>query len=128
MRPPPHDPPVAHDEDLVTVANRTEPVCNDDAGTSPAPEIVIDRLFDNRIQPRGGLVEDGHGRITCQRPRDLEPLSLAATEIPAVLGHVAIVVAGPDGNLLVDLRILERPGHASFEHGIVPEREVVAGR
>src|SRR4051812_14856477 len=80
MRPPPHDPPVAHDEDLVTVANRTEPVCNDDAGTSPAPEIVIDRLFDNRIQRRGGLVEDDHGRITCQRPRDLEPLSLAATE------------------------------------------------
>src|SRR5260221_5842215 len=50
MRPPLHDPPVAHHENLVTVANRAEPVGNDDAGASPAPEILVDRLFNDRIQ------------------------------------------------------------------------------
>ncbi len=69
MRPLLHDPPVAHHEDLVTIANRAEPVGDDDAGASPAPEIVVNRLFDDRIQRRGGLVEDDHGRIARQRSR-----------------------------------------------------------
>src|SRR5215468_1504340 len=121
-----HDPALAQHYDLVAIADRGEPVCNDDAGAAAPPQAVIDRLFDRGIERRCGLVQDQHGRVADESARDLDALTLAAAEIPAVLRHDAIMIAGADRDLLMDHRILQGPRYARLRHGVIPKRQVVA--
>ena len=65
-------------------------------------------LFGDRIERGGRLVEHEDRRIADQRARDLDALALAAAEIGAAFVDMAIVVAGPRRDVVVDGGVLQR--------------------
>ena len=80
------------------------------------------------IQGAGGLVEDQQARIADQRPGDLQPLPLAAREVPGPLGDGRVVTASPLQQVAMDRRAqagLDQPVAADQ---LVPESQVVAHR
>lgn len=48
------------------------------AALAPLPQRVDDETFEFSVQPGAGLVENQDSRVTHHRPREAEPLSLAA--------------------------------------------------
>jgi hypothetical protein len=101
MGPTLNDPSVSHHDDFVAVPDGAQPVRDDDASTASAAKIIIDGFFNTGIERGGGLIEDDDRRISGKRTGDLDPLTLATAEIPAVLRDMAIVVSGTDRNLLL---------------------------
>ena len=74
----------------------------------PAPGCVVEGGLDGAlglvVEGAGGLVEDEHRRVAQQRPRDGEPLLLAAGEpVPAGADH-GVVAVGEAGEHVVDPR------------------------
>ena len=74
------DPALDDDQDLGGVADGGEPMGDGDGG--PVFDQGIERLLDlalgGGVQRRGRLVEQQDGRVLEQRPRDRQPLALAA--------------------------------------------------
>ncbi len=56
------------------------------------------------VERGGGLVEDEDGRVAQDRPRDRDPLALAAREAVAALADDRVVTLGKIRDQLVDLR------------------------
>src|SRR5207248_11464419 len=82
-----HDLPVLHDEDLVRAADGREAVRDHErrAATPQRTQPVLDGRLALRVEARGGLVEDQDPRIGEDRPRDRDPLALAARQLDASL-------------------------------------------
>src|SRR5262245_9980479 len=92
---------VEHD-DFVAVANCAQPMRNDDACAPTAPQIVVNLLFGIGIKRGGRLVEHQDRRIAHQCSSNFNALSLSATKIRAALRDVAIVIAEPSRDLVLD--------------------------
>mmetsp|Transcript_100018 Transcript_100018/g.291744 ORF Transcript_100018/g.291744 Transcript_100018/m.291744 type:complete len:227 (+) Transcript_100018:577-1257(+) len=90
---------VVDDDDLVGVHDRCEPVRDDhDAagalhGGDHVVQGVLDLLLVLRVQGARGLVQEQELGPPQQRPRDGEPLLLAAAEAVAGLAHQGVVAA-----------------------------------
>ena len=96
---------VEHD-DLVGVADGREPV--GDRDRRPALGQPLERLLDGalglRVERGRRLVEDEDRRVAQDRPRDRDPLPLAAREAVAALADDGLVAVREAGDQLVDLR------------------------
>src|SRR5579883_2009265 len=100
-----HDASAAQDDDLVTVADRAEPVGDDQAGAAAPAEVVVDDPFRLGVQRTGGLVEDYQAGVADQGPGDLEALALPAGEVPRPLGDRRAVSTPPLEQIAVDRRV-----------------------
>src|SRR5579862_2193372 len=81
------------DEDLVSPADRREPVC-DHKGGAALHELVQSRLDHGLrlgIERTGRLVEDQDPRLSQECPRDRKPLALASRELHAALAHDRVI-------------------------------------
>src|SRR5262249_14387268 len=108
-------------DDLVAITNGAQAVRDDDAGASATPQIVVDLLFNDRIECSRRLVEHDQRRIANQRPRNLDSLPLAAAEVRAALVHIAIVISRARVNLIVDRGILEPLRYIDVRYARIPE-------
>src|SRR5579875_1220303 len=94
------DPAVVEDDDLLRVADRREPVRDRDR--RPPLREPVERLLDEPLGlgvERGGrLVEDEDRRVAEDRPRDRDPLLLAAREAVAALADDRVVALGERGD------------------------------
>ena len=68
-------------------------------------QVVVDDPLGLRVECAGGLVEDHQAGVAHQGPGDLEPLALAAGEVPRLLGHGRAVAAPPLEQVAVDRRV-----------------------
>src|SRR3954465_12492452 len=76
------DPALVEDEDAVGVADRREPV-RDDEGGAPLHDLLereLELALGRGVERARRLVEDQHRRVLEQRPGDREALALAAGE------------------------------------------------
>src|SRR6186713_2703146 len=101
---------------------------DDDAGAAGAAQIIVDRLLRDGIERGGRLVENDDRGTTDERTGDLDALTLTAAEIRPTLVDIGIVIASPDGDLVLDLAVLQRPGQIDVRNSPVPEREIVTDR
>ena len=99
-----------------------EPVGDDQAGTAAPPQVVVDDPLRSWDQRAGGLVEDQQAGVAHQGPGDLEPLPLAAGEIPSLLGHACVVAAASLEQVAMDRRVDRRPGSAGRDGTISSQR------
>ena len=103
------DPAVVDDEDLVGVADRREPV-RDDQGRPALEggvEGALDRGLGLGVEVGGGLVEDDDRGLLEQQPGDGEPLPLAAGEPVAAVADHGVEAVGESTDQGRDLRGLE---------------------
>ena len=79
---------------------------------------TLKRLFNValtfRVETRGGLVEDDHGRIFQKHPRDRNALPLAAGELHATLSHARVPLLGEALNEFPRVRRLRRAQHVGI--------------
>src|SRR6202012_3361303 len=115
-------------DDLVTVADGAEAMRDDDAGAAPAAQIVVNRLFGNRVERSGRLIEHDNRRICYQRAGDFNSLTLAPAEIRSAFVDIAIVVSDARGDLLVNRSILEGLRDFRLGNGGIPQCQIVARR
>ena len=82
-----------HDQDLVAVGQRGEPVRDDDhrPPAGDTQEIGTDDRLALRIQGAGRFIEDEDARIVDQRARDRQPLLLTAREVGRSFLDIGIV-------------------------------------
>ena len=92
MGAPVHDASAAHDEYLVGIHYRGEPLADDDLRQmlDILPQRAPYLRVRSRIDRGCRVIEDEDPRILQQRPGDAEPLALAAREVGASLVHMAI--------------------------------------
>ena len=76
-----NDPALFENEDLVTVTDRAQPMCNDEAGATALSQPIVDHLLHVRVQRGSGLIEHEDRRVVDQRPCNLDPLTLTTAEI-----------------------------------------------
>ena len=118
------DAPLVEDDDPVGVAHGREAVGDDDRRPVPREHVegAAHRLLAHRVEVRRRLVEDQHGRVLQEGPRDGHPLALAARELGAPLAHHRVEALGQRGDELAERRALdgrqrtsasEAPGRAS---------------
>src|SRR2546426_856946 len=121
-----------HHEDLVRAANGRETVRDHEgrAATPQGAQPVLDGRLALRVEARGGLVQDQDAGIGENRPRDRNPLALAARQLDASFPHHRVValleaahelIAMGDARRLLDIvagRV--RPG----ERDVLPDRAV----
>src|SRR5690554_2034991 len=81
-----HSPFVQHNN-LVAIAYRAQAVRNDDASATAPPQIRHDGLLGYGVQRTGGLIQNKQRGLARQRPRNLQPLPLSATEVAPVFLH-----------------------------------------
>ena len=97
MRPSLHDPAAVEHHDLVAVADRAQPVRDDQAGAAARAQALVDLPLDERVERAGRLVEHQQRRVAGERAGDLQPLPLTAAPVaPALLDH-AVVAARARG-------------------------------
>ncbi len=71
---------IDHD-DPVRVANPAQAMRDDEAGTPATANPVVDPQLGRRVEGACRLIQNQQRGIVYQRPRDLQPQSLAAAEI-----------------------------------------------
>ena len=96
------DAPAGQHDDLVAIADGAQAVGDDQAGAAPTAEVVVDDGLGLGVQGAGGLVEHQQAGIADQRPGDLQPLPLAAGEVPGSLGDDRVVAAPPPQQVAMD--------------------------
>lgn len=120
--------PLVEDDDLVGVAHRGQTVRDDQAGASPAAQVVHDGPFGGGVQGAGRFVEDQEGGAGGQGACQFEALALAAAEVAAVFPHGGVEAAGAGHDLVEDRGVVQRVEHDLVGDGVVPEGQVVADR
>jgi hypothetical protein len=80
---------MAHDEDLICLANRAETVGDDEAGPigHQPLERFLDELFSGGIDAGRGLVQNQNRRVFEQRPRDAHALFFANAQLDPSLAN-----------------------------------------
>lgn len=118
------DPSRVEDDDVVGVADGGEPVGDhqDGAVADGVQQFPDDVRLAAFVDRAGRLVEDEHGGVREEGPREGEPLSLPAGQGGAALAEDGGVAVGEGGDLVVDARHARRrrqvlvrgvrPGHA----------------
>lgn len=120
------DPAIVHDDNFVGIADGGEPVGDDEGRATAAAQIVVNFLFDERVEGAGGFIEEEDGRISGEGAGDLHSLGLAAGEIATGLldlGGVAMLAGGKD---LMDAGIAGGLKNILHGDGFIPEGEVFA--
>ena len=123
-----HDPAAGKDDDLVAVADRREPVGDDQAGATAPAQVVVDDHLGLRVERACGLVEDQEAGVADQGPGDLQPLALAAGEIPPLLADDRAISSPPLEQVAVDRRVDARLDQPVRGNRLVPERQILANR
>ena len=113
-------------DDLVAVADRAQPVGDDQAGTAPAAEVEVDRQLGLRVERARRLVEHEHRRLQRQRAGDLHPLALPAAEVPSVLGDGTGQRTGALHDHPLDVGVIDRLFEDARIDRVVPQRQVLA--
>ena len=120
-----HDPALVHEDDAIAdVPCEVHLVRDDEHGHARAGEVAHDdeHLADElRVERRGDLVEEHDVRVHHQRPRDRDPLLLAAGELMRVL--VGLLLEPDHGQQLVRARLGVAPAH--LQDAARGERQVV---
>jgi len=119
-------------QDAVGLQNRGQAVRDDDVG-APAHKVlqrVLNGVFGDGVQGRGGLVQNQDARILEHHTRDGEALLLAAGELQAAVAHLGVVAVRLAHDEIVDvcdaaggLKLLLRGVHLGIEQ-IVADRVV----
>ena len=78
---------------------------DDQAGAAAPAQVVVDDPLGLRVERAGRLVEDQQAGVAHQGPGDLQPLALAAGEVPPLLGDGRAVAAPPLEQVAVDRRV-----------------------
>ena len=73
---------------------------------------VLDQSLGRAVQRRGRLVEDQHGRVGQERPRERDELALPGTQPAATVGHVGVVAVRQRADEAVRP---DRAGHVVLE-------------
>jgi len=120
------DPPVLEHDNFVAIAYRTEPMRDNDAGAAPAPQVVVDGLFGDRIQCGRGLVHHKNGGIGDEGPCYLDTLTLASAEVGATFIDVAIIVPWARGEIVMDQGIPRRRKQVTIINGGIPKGQIVS--
>ena len=105
------DAPVVHDEDLVGIHDRRQPVRDDErrVAARDAVELGLYRLLRLRIERRSRFVEDEDARVLEYRARDRDALLLAARELEPALADARFVAVRQARDEVVDVRRLAPP-------------------
>ena len=123
--------PLAEDVDAVGVADGREAVGDHDRGDAVGLE-ALERLLDLAlvlaVEGRGGLVEDEHLRLLAERPRDGDPLLLAARELRAAAPHVSVEPLLGLLDELPGVGLLERLDHLLLGERRVGQPQVLGDR
>jgi hypothetical protein len=116
------------DDDLVAVADRAEPV-GDNHQRGPARlDVLHDRRFCRGVERARRFVHNYDARFGRDSSSDFEPLALAAGKVASAFLHNAVVVAGADGNHLMDFCVVRSLDHLGFGQCVIPKREIVPDR
>ena len=110
MRAPLDDPAVLHHQDHVGVADRRQPV-RDDERRAPAHQLAhraLDEDFGARVDAARRFVEDQDRRIGEERARDRQQLLLALRQVARLLVDRRVVVLGQRPDEVIGLRRLRR--------------------
>ena len=97
-----HDAATREHDDQVAIADRRQAVGDDQAGAAAAAQVVVEDHFCLGVERACGLVENQQAGLTNQCPGDLQPLALAAGEIPSLLGDGRAISAAPLKQVAVD--------------------------
>jgi hypothetical protein len=73
------------DNNLITITNGAQAMCNDDAGATPPSDIIINNFFRMGIQSAGSFIKDQDGGIVYQCSGDFQPLTLSTAKIVSSL-------------------------------------------
>ena len=100
------DDPVLDDEDAVGLENGGEPVRDHNVGAALHDSLqrVLNRVFGDRIQGGGGLVQDQDARVLKHHAGNREPLLFAAGELEPSVADLGVVAVGLVHNEVVDVR------------------------
>src|SRR5262245_48858021 len=96
---------MAHDQDLIRLANSAQSVGDDKTGAvqHEAFERFLDQLFRRRIHAGGGLVEDQDRGILQKGPGDAHSLLFSNAEFHTTLANARVVALGQVLNKLVTI-------------------------
>ena len=73
--------PLVEHDDLVAVADRAQPVRDDQAGAAAGAQALVDLALDERVERARRLVEDEQRGVAGERAGDLQPLALPAAPV-----------------------------------------------
>ena len=102
---------VLEHDDVVGQRDRGEPVGDHERGAAAhrLAQRLLDRLLGRGVDRGGGVVEHEDARVDHQRPRDRDPLALAAGERQPALADHGVVAVGQLGDEARRLRALGGP-------------------
>src|SRR5258707_3549300 len=112
--------------DLVAVADGTEPVRDNETGAAALAQLVINQPLDSRIQSAGCLVKYKNARPADQRPGNLQALALPSAEVSSTLFEQGILPPGPAVDVVVNRRVFGCLDQRAFFDRGVPESHVLA--
>ena len=121
------DAPVDHADDAMTAAHRRQTMGDDDDGSVPddPTHVALDQTLAVIVQRGGRLVEYQYPRIGGERPRDRQPLALAARKIGAALLDHRVVALGQLVDELVGARQTRHLDHLRARHRGLGEGDVL---
>src|SRR5271170_6796471 len=121
------DAPVDNADDPVAAAHRRQTMGDDDDGSVPddPAHVALDQTLAVIIQRGGRLVEYQDPRIGGERPRDRQPLALAARKIGAALLDHRVVALGQLVDELVGARQTRHLDHLRTRHRGLGEGDVL---
>ncbi len=100
-----HDSAAGEDDDLVAVADRRQPVRDDQTGAAAPAQVVVDDPLGAADRARWSPRRESGGWVAHERAGDLQPLPLAAREIPGLLDDGRVVASPALEQVAVDRRV-----------------------
>ena len=96
MRPRFYDTSVFQDQNSVGMANRGEPVCDENGGFAfdDVGQIVVNEFFRFGINGAGGFVKNHNRGIFENSPRNAEPLTLTTGKANTTLTDKGVITLG----------------------------------
>jgi len=128
MSPPLCDTAFVHHNDFVTVADCTQTVGYDQAGTSLFTDICIDHLFCFCIQGTRSFIEYKNRWFGRKRSCNFQSLSLTPAEIFPIFSHNAFIGSRAGGYLFVYAGIFGSLNNVFICYGLIPEGDILLYR
>lgn len=122
----PHHPTAVHDQNLISIHHRGEPMSDGHHGRilSQLGDGLLDRSLCQAIHLGGGLVQQQHQRAGQQCPRQGDALPLAAGD--AGLGQRSVQPFGQGSDLVGQMRPLQYGVHLILVRLRIGEEQVLA--